>query len=174
MTDENGKLKSDKILEDLKKNQEGNKIVEVEEKKVKLVIFTLMDSYFAFYGDDVKEILPILNIYFVPGSPDYILGIVNVRGDIQSVLDINIVMGLGKHDFDNDSRIIIAEKKNIRSGIQVDSVVDVLDLAESSIRDTISTLNDNVSFFVAGEISYKDRNVTLLDVGKLFEKITQE
>jgi len=168
---EEEKLKSDQILEELKKRKVEKEVVDVEEKKVKLVIFSLLDSYYAFYGNTVKEILPLLKIHFVPGSPGYILGIINVRGDIQSVLDVKMFMGLPRSQQAESNRIIIAEQKDIRSGILVDSVEDVLDIPENSIKKAISTLDDNIAYFVSGETTYKDSNVTLLDVGRLFEKI---
>ncbi|MBI4388674.1 MAG: purine-binding chemotaxis protein CheW [Nitrospinae bacterium] len=174
MSEQIDKTKSERIAEEVKKRSGQKQIVDVEEKKVKLVIFTLNDSYYAFHGEDVKEILPLAKIYFVPGSPEFILGIVNVRGDIQSVLDIKNFMGLSGSKRTEASRIVIAERNGVRSGVIVDSVEDVLDVPESSIQRVISTLSDHVKFFVAGETEYKNRNVTLLDVGKVFEKISSD
>lgn len=174
MSQEVDKPKSDKIAEELQKRKDLKQIVDVEEKKTKLVIFTLMDSYYALFGEDVKEILPLSKIYFVPGSPNYILGIVNVRGDIQSVIDIRIFLGYPDTQRTDKNRIVIAEKGGVRSGILVDSVEDVFDIPVSAIQQVISTLSDNIRFFVVGETSYKQNSVTLLDIGKLFEKINAE
>lgn len=174
MSESADKTKSDRILDEAKKRQAQEETVQVEEKKVKLVVFTLLDNYFAFYGQDAREILPVLKVYFVPGSPDYILGIINVRGDIQSVLDIKNFMQLPASESRDENRIIIAEQKDVRSGILVDSVEDVLDVPESSIKGTIGTLDDSVGYYVVGETTYKGHNVTLLNVGKLFEKIAEK
>jgi len=69
-----------------------------------------------------------------------------------------------------DNRIIIAEKRSLRSGIMVGTVEDVMDVPERSIKKAISTLSGDVEYFVVGETEYKGKNVTLLDVGKIFEK----
>jgi purine-binding chemotaxis protein CheW len=164
--------KTDLILEELKRRSHTDKIVDVEEKRVKVVIFSLHKEFFAFYGEDVKEILPPVNIYYVPGSPDYILGVINIRGDIESVININRFLGLDDSETTKQSRIAVALKNGIRSGILVDSVVDVCDIPVSSVKPALSTHNKTVREFVAGEILYSDRNITLLDIGKIFGKMS--
>lgn len=165
------KKKSDVILEELKKRRERGKTVEFEEEVVKLMVFSIRGDYYAFYGDDVKEILPLVNIYYVPGTPDYILGVINVRGDIESVVDINKFLAVPESKTTQYSRIAIAAKNNTRSGILVDSVEDVLDIPASSINPPISTLNESSREIVLGETTYRNRNVTLLDLGAIFRKI---
>lgn len=171
--EETDQFKSDRILEEIRRRKRQDAVVGVEESKTKLVIFTLGTNHYALFGEDVKEILSALKIYPVPGTPQFILGIINVRGDIQSVIDINLFMGLKPTETADHSRIIIAERGGVRSGILVDSVEDVLDVPHTAIQSAISTLNDSVRYFVAGELSYKHYNVTVLDAGKLFEKMTE-
>ncbi len=171
--EETSSYKSDRILEEIHKRRQKPEAGEVEASKVKLVIFTLGTHHYALFGEEVKEILTMLRIYPVPGTPAFILGIVNVRGDIQSVIDINLFLGQPGTEPTPRSRIIIAEKAGVRSGILVDSVEDVLDVSQTAIQKTLSTLNDSVRSFVAGELTYKHHNVTVLDAGQLFEKMTE-
>jgi purine-binding chemotaxis protein CheW len=166
------KLDTDNIISEWKRRRGQADIMDVEEEKVQLIIFSLLKDYYAFYGSDVKEILPVGGIAYVPGSPDFILGIINLRGDIESVLDIYKFMGIPDTKPTSKSRIIIAVKDDIRSGILVDSVEDVMDIPISSIKPPISTLTDSVKEFVLGETTYNNMNVTLLNVGKIFKKIT--
>ena len=109
------KNKSDLLLEELKKRKGGEKIVDVEEEQVKIVVFSLLNDRYAFYGNEIKEILPLTKIFYVPGSPDYILGIINVRGDIESVININKFLGLPDFKNSQKNRIAMAEKDGIRS-----------------------------------------------------------
>lgn len=171
--EETGQFKSDRILEEIRKRKSQDQEVQQEEEKVKLVVFTLDGHYYALQGGDVKEILTVQKIYRVPGTPAFMLGIINVRGDIQSVIDINLFMGLPRTQTSPDSRIVIAENGGVRSGILVDQVEDVLDMPGNSIQQPISTLKDSIRFFVTGEFAYRHHNVTLLDAGKLFEKMTE-
>lgn len=172
MTEALNRQKSDLILDKLRKRTDKEKIVDVEEKRVKMVIFSIHKEYFAFYGNDVKEILPLTNIYYVPGSPDYILGVINIRGDIESVINVNKFLGLDDSETTKHSRIAVAQKNDIRSGILVDSVVDVCDIPVSSIKPALSTHNKTVREFVSGELLYADRTITLLDIGKIFARMS--
>lgn len=139
--------------------------------KIKLVFFTLLNHYYAFHGDDVKEILPWGKITYVPGSPDFILGIINVRGDIESVLDIGKLMGLPRREATSTSRIIIAAKDNIHSGILVDSVADGIDVPQHTIQPPLLNVQPSLRDFITGETNYSDTSAIVLDVGKIFTKI---
>jgi len=156
------------LLEELKKRKDREQIVNVEEQQVKLVFFTLLNDYYAFYGGDIKEILPLTKIFYVPGAPDYILGIINVRGDIESVININKFLGLPDFKITPKNRIAMAEKDGLRSGILVESIEDVLDVPHSSIKAPLSTLDKTIKEFVSGEIDYKNKNVTILDISRIF------
>ena len=162
--------KSALILEELKRRRQG-KVVDVEEEKVKLVVFSLFDDCFAFYGSEIKEILPLQNIYYVPGAPDFIMGVINNRGDVESVINTNKFLGFPDPETSPQSRIAIAEGAGIRSGILVDSIMDVIDVPKSSIRPPISTIEEGKREFVTGEMAYGNKNVTVLSVGKIFEKL---
>ncbi len=169
------KNKSDRILAEIKKRGDLSKIEDVAEEKAMLVIFTLHRDYFAFHGNDIKEILPLENIAYVPGSPDYINGIINVRGDIESVLNIHRIMRLDETQITKDTRIIIAEKDGIRTGILVDTVEDVIEVSMGYIKPPISTLDKSVrEFTIGGERIYADKYVSVLDVAKLFATIAPE
>jgi len=165
------KKKSDLILNEIEKRRLREKTVDVEEEKVKLVIFLLLDEYYAFYGVAVKEILPSANIFYVPGSPDFITGVINVRGDIESVININKLLGLPDSRITQKSRIAVAVNGNMRSGILLDAIEDVIDAPLSSIKPPLSTLEGSKKDFITGELFYNNRNITVLDVEKIFGRI---
>ena len=157
------------IAEEAQKRRELKHIIDVEEKKAKLVIFTLSGAYYAFYSKDAKEILFAPKIFPIPGLPDYIPGVIDVRDDLLPVTDIKILVGLEKT---GTNRIVIVEELGICSGILVDSVEDVLDVPVSSIRQ--STTTQALGVFAAEETAYNQNRVALLNIEKLFAKITAE
>lgn len=165
--------KSDRILADIQNQRAQNKTILIEEEKMELVVFTLKNNYFAFYGSNIREILPYEESSFVPGCPAVIIGIINVRGDIESVLNLHKLIGLPEKNITKESRIIIASADNIVSGILVDSVQDVIEIPKSSIKRPISMLDNAVkAFTVGGETIYNGEYVNILDVGKIFAKMT--
>ena len=61
-------------------------VVNVDERMVKLVIFALGPHWFAFHGTHIREILAQAVVHFVPGCPPSLEGVINVRGDIATVI----------------------------------------------------------------------------------------
>lgn len=160
------------ILEELKRRRASEQIVDVDEAQIKLVIFALLDELYAFPGTDVREILPLGKISYVPGAPEYVLGVINVRGDIESVITIHRFLDLPEGRRTPKSRIVLAAKDGVRSGVLVDSIEDVVDVPASRVTPPLSILDDARKELVTGAIEYRNRNVTLLDIGKVFAKIS--
>lgn len=167
------KVTGDTISEKILSRKEREAVVDVEEETVKVVIFSLHGHLFAFYGKSVKKLMPPLPVYCVPGSPDFIPGVINIRGEIESVLDINRFLGLPEAQNAPSSRIAVAEMDGIRSGVLIDSVEDVADIPVGSIKPPLDTLSPAIKEFVSGEFVYRDGLVILLDIGAIFRKITQ-
>jgi purine-binding chemotaxis protein CheW len=165
-------LKSDLILEEIMRRKEKERIVNVEEKMVKVVIFSLHQEFYAFYGEYIKEILLVMTISYVPGSPDFIAGVINNRGEIESVVKINRFLDFPDSQVGDNCRIVLAEQEGIRSGILVDSIEDVLDIPVSGIRVPLDALAESIKELVTGEFLHRDKPVTILDIGKIFGKIT--
>lgn len=164
-------LKSELILNELKRRQHTKEVVDVEEERVKVVIFICGESRYAFYGADIREILPTCDISWVPGLPDYLPGLINVRGDIESVIDIRYF--LGEEKAGHCKRLVaMAVRGDFHSGVIIDSIENVADIPLSTIRPPLATLNGAARDLVIGEIEYAGTMVTLLDIGKLAAKIS--
>ncbi len=141
------------------------------DEQVKVVVFTLSGSWLAFRGIDVREILVPGKITEVPGLPDFVLGILNVRGDVESLVDIRGLLGLPAAAKTWASRVLIIEKGGLRTGILVDSVEDVGDVAAASIRPALPSLSPAIAELVAGEIMRGHTSVTLLDLEQLAARL---
>lgn len=163
--------KNKQILAQARRRREEARIVEVEEEKVKLVIFSLAGDCYAFHGEGIREILRFEKITFVPGSPQIILGVINVRGDIESVLNIHKLLGLPASQATAKSRIIIASNGAVRSGILVDSVEDVADVPAGSIQPPIATFDKSIKEFVVGVTDQGGRNVAILGIKNILGKL---
>lgn len=160
------KLKSDLILDELKRRQRTKEVVDVEEERVKVVIFRCGVNQFAFYGRDIREILPPCDISWVPSLPDYLPGLINVRGDIESVIDLRHFLGEEK-GIESKRLIAMAVHGDFHSGVMIKSIEDVVDIPLSTIHPPLGTLNGAARDLVVGEIEYGGETISLLDVGKL-------
>jgi purine-binding chemotaxis protein CheW len=163
--------KIERIQDELKRRQRTKEVVDVEEERVKVVIFLCGANLFAFYGRDIREILPSFEISWVPCLPDYLPGLINVRGDIESVIDLRYF--LGEEMADNGKQLVaMAVQGDFHSGVMIDAIKDVVDIPLSSIHPPLATLGGAARDLVIGEIEYGDETITLLDIGKLAALVT--
>ncbi|CAK0780406.1 Chemotaxis protein CheW [Gammaproteobacteria bacterium] len=141
-----------------------------DESTFKLVIFTIQDDFFAITGTHIREILPYSVIHFVPGCPPALEGVINVRGDITSVIRLGSLLGLNKTPVTRHASILLGVGNHMISGLLVDRMVDVLDAPQSAVHLPAATLPDHLQTFVSGIFRYKNQAVTVLDLDLLFQE----
>lgn len=167
-----GKDRSDRIPAGAEGPGAGGPAVRAAAPAVDLVIFSLNGDLYAFDGADVIELLPYGTVTFLSGCPDTVEGIINLRGAIESVLDLHRLLGLPPSAPTRKTRIVMAARDGVRSGIRVDAVVDVVTVAADGIKRPLSTLGPAVREYVLGGETLRDgRYVTLLDTGKILAGI---
>jgi purine-binding chemotaxis protein CheW len=153
----------------LTQRREANReIVNVDEPTVKLVIFALGNDWFAFHGERIREILAEADVYFVPGCPASLEGVINVRGDIESVIRLNDLLNLSESSGNRGSSILLGRGGGMSSGIRVDRVIDVVDLPQSTIQPPPATLAEHLRALVLGVLRFQEHPVAVLDLDKLF------
>ncbi len=129
---------------------------------MQVVIFKLNNEQFAVQTAKVQSINDAMEITKVPKAPAHIKGLINLRGNIISLLDINLLLDVPKSE-EKQNNIIILEMEDELVGITVDQVDEVLELEE----ELIEKINDGKKAYIEGVINFKDRIVTLIDIDKL-------
>jgi purine-binding chemotaxis protein CheW len=144
-------------------------VVVVEAPTVKLIVFAVGDDLFAFPGAGVTEILPMTTIYWVPGCPPSLEGVINVRGDITSVIRLGDLLGVEHAAEDRWTAILLGRGNALCSGLRVDQVLDVLDVLEESIQPPPDTLPERLQPWTTGVFAYQERSVLVLHLERLFQ-----
>lgn len=139
-------------------------VVDVEEESSKLVVFALGEQRYAFAGSSVAEVLGARKIFAVPGCPASLVGVINVRGEIESVIRLHELLGMAVADARSDTPILLGRGRTMRSGILVDRVIDVVDVLASNILPPPSTLSAHLKGLVTGAVELAGQTVTLLDM----------
>ena len=136
------------------------------------LIFELEKEYFALDVHNLIEAIEIQEITPVPETPDYIKGIINFRGDILPVVDMNIKFNLKKDKDLSDSVILVLDftlnDKKIKLGAIVDSVSDVLEVDFTDIASLPEIGTKYDTNYIKGIIKYKGEFVVLPDIQKIF------
>lgn len=134
---------------------------------IQWVTFKLDNETYGINVMQVQEVLRMTEIAPVPGAPDYVLGIINLRGNVVTVMDTRKRFGLVPTETDDQTRIIIVEAQGNVVGILVDSVAEVVYLRESEIEAAPNVGNDESSKYIQGVCSRDENLLILVDINKL-------
>lgn len=139
----------------------------VSDDVLQFVTFTLNNEEYAVDILNVQEINRITEITRVPNSPDYVEGVINLRGKVIPVINLRKKFHFADREADQASRIIIMEIGGITNGLIVDSVSEVLRVPASVIEPAPALSSDMDSKFIKGIAKLEDRLIILLDIDKL-------
>ncbi len=132
-----------------------------------LVVFSLANE---FYGVDitlVESIIRTERVTVVPHAPHFINGVINMRGEVLPVIDLSSRFGLPRNEETKDTRIIVIEVNQLRVGMVVDAVTEVMNVSESLIEPPSPLVMTIDSAFVNGIAKVPDRLIILLDLEKI-------
>lgn len=122
------------------------------------------------YGIDVMQVREVLrgtDISPVPGAPTYVLGIINLRGNVVSIIDTRSRFGLPPKEMDDASRILILEAGDHVVGFLVDSVCEVAELRTSEVESAPDTGSGDAARFIIGLSNRKEGLLILVDASRL-------
>lgn len=135
--------------------------------------FKLGDEIFAANVAKVLNILEMTKITKVPKAPDYMKGVINLRGTVLPVIDTRIKFGLSGTEFTTNTCILVLdieiEGESLHVGGLVDGVQEVLEIEHSQILPPPNIGNKYRSQFINGMFKVDDDNfIMLLDMDKVF------
>ncbi len=139
----------------------------VADPVIQLVIFQLAGETYGINVMHVQEVLRLTEIAPVPGAPSYVLGIINLRGNVVTVIDTRARFGLPAPETDETSRIVIIEIDEQVVGILVDSVAEVIELYQSEIDSVPSVGNEESSPYIQGVANRGDDLLIVVDLNRL-------
>nr|WP_305792175.1 chemotaxis protein CheW [Lysobacter sp. N42] len=142
------------------------------------VTFQLEQETYGINVMQVQEVLRHSEIAPVPGAPEYVLGIINLRGNVVTVIDTRIRFGLQPGEVSDNTRIVIIEADQQVIGIMVDSVAEVVYLRSSEIDSAPNIGTEESARFIQGVSNRDGELLILVDLNKLltdeeWEEISQ-
>ncbi|MFO7910720.1 MAG: chemotaxis protein CheW [Desulfotignum sp.] len=115
-------------------------INEITSKTGKYLTFTLADESYGIGILKIKEIIGMMPITSVPRTPDFVKGVINLRGKVIPIVDLRRKFGMEMIDYTDRTCIIVVEieeaSETVLIGIVVDSVSEVLNISEQEIEST--------------------------------------
>src|SRR6266576_562966 len=138
-------------------------------RELHIVGFQLGNETYGVPITSLHEIVRVPEITAVPDAPDYIEGVINLRGKIVSVIDLRKRFAQKKVAPARQRRILVVEHKGRLSGLIVDSASEVLKIPETDVEPAPQVFKEGRLNCVTGLGKYKGRLIVLLDMAKLLE-----
>ena len=134
--------------------------------------FHLGEEEFAAHVGKVLNILEMTKITEVPKAPEYMKGVINLRGAVLPVIDTRIKFGMTPTEYTNNTCIVVLEVEMegdiVQVGALVDSVQAVLEIEEAQIQPPPSIGSKYKSEFIDGMAKVNEKFIMLLDMEKVF------
>lgn len=136
--------------------------------ELQVVNFTLDDVNYGVPVEQVREVRDILSVMPVPGAPDHIIGVTNLRGQVIPVMDLRRRLGIARKDKSGESLIVIGTEKAL-VGVIVDSVTEVSTINASDLekdKEALGALGESI----IGIGKQQNRLTIILDVADILAK----
>ena len=146
-------------MEDIRKKLNGSLL--------QLVTFSIDEEEFGVNILKVQEIIRIMEITRVPRSPEFVEGVINLRGRVIPIVDLRRRFGLAAIAHHKDTRIIVIELNSLVVGFIVDAVSEVLRIPADTVEPTPPVAAGVDSEYISGVGKLQDRLLILLDLDKL-------
>jgi purine-binding chemotaxis protein CheW len=140
---------------------------------MKALTMRLEDELFAVEAGSVREILDLVPITEVPNAPEFVRGLINVRGRVVPLADLRVMFGMDRPEPDQDTRIVVMEievdGEPTVAGILADKVHDVTEIESASIEDTPKVGMRWRPEFIRGIGKRNGGFIIIPDLGRIFE-----
>ncbi len=144
---------------------------EVQKKQdaelLQLVTFSIGEEEFGVDILKVQEIIRTMEITKVPRAPEFVEGVINLRGKVIPIIDLRRRFGLDSREHDKHTRIIVIEINNMIVGFVVDSVSEVLRIPANTVEPPPPVVAGLESEYISGVGKLEDRLLILLDLDRL-------
>ena len=141
--------------------------------RISMLLFRIGGEWYAVRLGDVREIFQDYEVTSVPCTPQFILGVTSVRGEILSVTDPAQLMGLGTIQGPSGERppAVVVSSGGVSTALIADEIGDIVEVADASIEPPISIIDRAQAEFVAGTLCVAGTMVGLINVARVLAPI---
>jgi purine-binding chemotaxis protein CheW len=136
-------------------------------RKLRVLVFDLSGEKYCVSSSEAREVIREREITRVPNTPGYVLGVMNLRGEIIPVVDIRSFFGLGTPESSGSSRIMVTDVSGYPVGIIVDGVERTIEIPEKSVQSALPTLTGTAAGYTKGHIDRDGEILVMLDIERL-------
>ena len=139
-------------------------------QKDKYLTFQIGTEEYAIAISHVTEIIGMLKITEVPQTPEYIKGVINLRGKVIPVMDIRLRFGMEAREYDERTCVIVVNLQDNTVGLVVDTVSEVLDIPSENIEASSQYSASEGANFICGMGKVEEKIKMVIDINSLLFK----
>ena len=139
-----------------------------------LVVFDLAGENYGVNIGTVREIIRLQSVTHLPEVPDYVEGVINLRGRVIPVVNLRRRFGLAASEHSADNRIVVVDIAGEDLGVIVDAVTEVLRVPEAAIEPASALVTTDDSYYMDGIAKIGDRLLILLDLDRVLRVSARE
>jgi len=146
----------------------------MKEQMTSIISFLINKEVFAFDTLKVRNILELDTITWVPNTKNYMLGVINLHGNIIPITDLRMMMGMENIENGQDTAIIVVsddDKNDSLIGLVVDGVKEVFDLNDEELKESVINGNTGMVHSFVGSIHKNDEFIHIIDLGEVVQEI---
>lgn len=137
-----------------------------------ILLFRMGVEWYAVKVADVREIYQEYTLTSIPCVPDFVLGVVNIRGEILSVTDLSKMMRLGAvSSTEVQPPAIVIKNSECVTAIVIDEIGDIAEIPLEQVEPPISVIDKAQGEFIAGSIHIEEKMIGLIAVDRILQPI---
>lgn len=136
-----------------------------------LMFFRLDQHFFALDLSHIVEVLALNRIFPVPAAPLHFIGVVNVRGTVQSAFNLASFLGLPGSHLSQEKGLLVRFGE-FETVIIVDDVVDLAKIRESAIKPPPDAVNSRLTPYLRGELIHEKQTIMILNLAEMVSELT--
>jgi purine-binding chemotaxis protein CheW len=152
-----------------------NLVSQVSNARRELIAFRIGDQEFCVDIMQVREIRGWTQATALPHTPEYMKGVINLRGAVLPIVDLGARLGLAPTSDPSARHVIMVINQGARTlGLLVDAVSDIIDVTEDMVQPTPDVACDQVKTFVKGLFAIDGRMISLISLDRVLPEIEAE
>ena len=142
---------------------------EATRESIPIAVVSIDDNYFGIDLGIVREFIKIGRVTIIPCCPDFVIGNMNLRGEILTLVDIRQPLDLTPSNHKQNKAVVVEVADSI-AGIVVDEVYDVIDVYLDELKPTPVATNSNTATYLKGIVRVREQTINLIDLPKLLTR----
>ncbi|MBL7072632.1 MAG: chemotaxis protein CheW [Candidatus Omnitrophica bacterium] len=151
-------------------------IIEIDEEVVekerssdfmRVLVFSVGEENYCLRIEEAKEAVRLSPITRVPNTPEFVLGVINLRGEIIPLIDIRYFLSLAPAEKKGTGAVLVSDVPGESVGILVDRIKGTLKIEEASIQPPLATIKGKMAEYTIGQAEINEQILVLLDLEKI-------